>query len=109
MRRDEQLKVNDAVIKAYNTMDVEVSKEGMVFVSRLRTCTAKIYRTTNWYILESYNTVVAAIRIDTDCGFDFLRYVYGYTATSAQHISKFFKDFGKGTWGCEYTATFRDI
>lgn len=37
-------------------------------------------------VLVSYATPVALL-FDGFC-FDFLRYVYGYTATSAQHISK---------------------
>ena len=44
--------------------------------------------------LKSYSTVVAYIvkdyaNNDTIC-IDVLRYVYGYTATSAKHIAKFF-------------------
>lgn len=42
--------------------------------------------------LMSYDTVVA-YSID-GIVYDFLRYVYGYTATSAQHISKFAKYTG---------------
>ena len=37
-------------------------------------------------VLVSYSTPVALL-FDGYC-FDFLRYVYGYTATSAQHIAK---------------------
>lgn len=37
-------------------------------------------------VIVSYSTPVALI-VSGYC-FDFLRYVYGYTATSAQHISK---------------------
>ena len=64
---------------------------------KLRNCTATVleYRTSEdklVYLLKSYNTIVAMIDEDGD-GIDFLRYVYGYTATGAQHIRKFFDDY----------------
>ena len=63
---------------------------------RLRTCQAMVFEFDNCYILQSYHTLVAGIRKDTGEEFDFLRMVYGYTATSAQHIAKFFADYGNG-------------
>lgn len=52
-----------------------------------------------WILLRSYSTVVAAYNIYNNELFDFLRLVYGYTSTSAQHITKFRKyclyEFGK--------------
>lgn len=53
-----------------------------------------------YHVLTSYSTIVAVIDARTDTLYDFLRYVYGYTSTSAQHISKFSKDYGLGKWGC---------
>lgn len=44
------------------------------------------------HVLVSYRTPVALL-FDNIC-FDFLRYVYGYTATSVQHISKACKKYG---------------
>ena len=44
-----------------------------------------------YYELVSYWTVVAIIH--DDYAYDILRLVYGYTATSAQHIAKFFHDY----------------
>ena len=61
---------------------------------RLRTCQAWVYETDNYYLLRSYNTIVALIRKDNKQGYDVLRGVYGYTNTSAQHIAKFFSDYG---------------
>ena len=62
---------------------------------RLRTSQAMVFEFDDCYILQSYHTIVAGIRKDTGEEFDFLRMVYGYTATSAQHIAKFFADYGK--------------
>lgn len=62
---------------------------------RLNSCNA-------WYkvcyngdiILRSYNTIVAVIlSTNKNTCFDFSRVVYGYTATTNQHISKFAKMF----------------
>lgn len=45
-------------------------------------------------ILKSYATIVAAIpATNPDTCFDFSRVVYGYTATTSQHIDKFAKMF----------------
>lgn len=66
---------------------------------RLRSCTAYKYyfkREGTPYeivVLQSYSTVVAMAYIDEEDKrirvHDFLRIVYGYTSTSAQHIAKF--------------------
>ncbi len=70
-------------------------------ISRLRTCNAHVY---TWdfgdnfmaYALKSYETFVALVLsadgVKYSC-YDFLRYAHGYTATSSQHISKFFADY----------------
>ena len=60
---------------------------------RLRSCTAWVYETENYWILESYYTIVAVTSKHTGICYDVLRVVYGYTATSAQHIAKFAHDY----------------
>ena len=77
--------------------------------NRLRTCNAYVYETPSFYVLKSFNTVVAIIEKDTDTCYDFLRYVYGYTSTSAQHITKFDKDYGSGIYGCKERVTYREV
>ena len=71
-------------------------------VGRLRNCSAEVFKDKDCgtYYLKSYSTFVAMIA-PTGEVIDALRYVYGYTATSAQHIAKFMKDYG-GT-GKRYT------
>lgn len=83
---------------------------------RLRSCSAEVAPAMDaetgellYYVLRSYATVVAAIDVRTDTLYDFLRYVYGYTSTSAQHISKFSKDYGTGKWGCANRLTYREV
>ena len=83
---------------------------------RLRSCSAEVAPVMDaetgelmYYVLRSYNTIVAAIDVSNDTLYDFLRYVYGYTATSAQHISKFSKDYGAGKWGCTHRLTYYSV
>ena len=83
---------------------------------RLRSCSATVFDLVDdttgevlYHVLRSYNTIVAAIDVRTDTLYDFLRYVYGYTSTSAQHISKFSKDYGMGKWGCTNRLTYRYV
>ena len=74
----------------------ESSHSTPIKYKRLRTCQAMVFEFDDCYILQSYHTPVAGIRKDTLEEFDFLRMVYGYTSTSAQHIAKFFADYGVG-------------
>ena len=58
----------------------------------LGNCEALIFESDTHIWLLSYRTVVAIInKANPYTGYDVLRYTYGYTATSAQHIAKFFK------------------
>ena len=63
-------------------------------LTRLNTCQAWTYENGDFVVLISYNTEVACIDTRTGICHDYLRKVYGYTATSAQHIAKFMKNFG---------------
>lgn len=62
--------------------------------TRLNTCQAWTYENGDFAVLISYNTEIACIDMRTGICYDYLRKVYGYTATSAQHIAKFMKKFG---------------
>lgn len=61
---------------------------------RLNSCQAWTYENGDFVVLISYNTEVACIDMRTGICYDYLRKVYGYTATSAQHIAKFMKKLG---------------
>lgn len=70
--------------------------------TRLRYCKAEVFETSGYYILKSYNTIIAVIEKKSGRCYDVLRYVYGYTTTSAQHIAKFDTDYG-GFNMCRFT------
>ena len=114
MKKTEQLAINEKVVALVN--EFNSSNNYALNWRRLRSCSAEVapiidYETGEllYYALRSYRTVVAAIDINTDTLYDFLRYVYGYTSTSAQHIAKFSKDYGRGKWGCANRVTYREV
>lgn len=59
---------------------------------RLRNCNAEVAEVGRVWVLKSYRTIIAAIDENGIC-YDFLRKVYGYTASSAKQINKFCEDF----------------
>lgn len=93
MKKSEQRAINRKVeyeLEHYNgiTEPWEIKDVG-----RLRNCQAHVYETDLYYILRSYNTVVAVINKSDMALYDFSRYVYGYTSTTSQHIAKFATDY----------------
>lgn len=79
---------------------------------RLHRCTADWCIIGDWAILRSYSTIVAAYNVENGVLFDFLRLVYGYTATSAQHIAKFRNFVREKYWyqcGGLWTVTWREV
>lgn len=110
MRKQEQVKMNNFIEEVWNQAISELRNEyGTVVPVRLRSCNARVFETTHYYFLQSYKTFVACIDKEQGALVDVLRYVYGFTSTSAQHISKFEKDYGKGKWGCEARVTWREV
>ena len=116
MKKSEQLAINEQVLEfleSYRNNERHCTYEP----SRpLRSCSARVNEITDsetgellYAVLTSYNTVIAIIDYSTDTLYDFLRYVYGYTATSAQHIAKFSQDYGMGKWGCTNRLTYREV
>lgn len=109
MSKKAQIEANKEVMMAVDRFNEELNYCSNSEGKRLRSCQAYVYETPTFYVLRSYNTVVAIIEKKTDTCYDFLRGVYGYTSTSAQHISKFDKDYGRGAWGCKERVTYREV
>ena len=87
MKKSAQLAINNTVIVAYEKWSLD--REPIISSRRLNHCSAYILETANYYVLRSYQTDIAIIDKRTGIMYDFLRFVYGYTATSAQHMAKF--------------------
>lgn len=114
MKKSEQLAINQEVLSALEKF--HASHYYLDNNRKLRSCSASVADAIDcetgevlYHVLTSYNTVVAIIDVQTDTLIDFLRYVYGYTSTSAQHISKFSKDYGSGKWGCANTLRYYPV
>ena len=96
----ENLKVEEALI-AFKSDANKAEDHEFAPAMRLRKCNAYVSRIGKWLVLKSYSTIVAVIDIQTGVLYDFLRLVYGYTATSAKHISNFAHDYSvleRYTW-----------
>lgn len=110
MKKQEQEAINYVAENLYDMAYTEFKKKRLrerVIWKQLRSCQADVCETENFYILRSYNTIVAVIEKYSDICADVLRLVYGYTSTSCQHISKFRKAYGKDKWGCKIEYTYR--
>lgn len=109
MTKKEQI-ADNAIIEQYiDELNAEISVDGLLYCGRLRSCQARVYTTSHFTVLRSYNTMVAAVYRATPTAapvfIDFLRCVYGFTSTSAQHIAKFKHDYG---YDCGISYTWRD-
>ena len=72
---------------------------------KLYSCNAEIWECMGILALVSYGTPIAVYARDGSL-YDCLRVVYGYTATSAQHISKFKKWLAENNYPVQYTVRF---
>lgn len=72
---------------------------------RLYSCNAEIRECMGVLVLVSYDTPIAVLTDDLSL-YDCLRVVYGYTATSSQHISKFKKWIRENGSNVQYEVRF---
>lgn len=93
MKKADQMYINEYLQGVYSEMNHCIDIFGATKPERLNSCKAEYFRTGGYIVLRSYDTIIACIGEETGTCYDFLRYVYGYTATSAQHISKFCRKF----------------
>ena len=93
MTKEQQNSINEKVLLIKKAVDNELIY-GATGYRQLRSCQAHVMKTAHFYVLQSYNTIVAAIDAEGNI-YDFLRYVHGYTSTSAQHIAKFRNDYSR--------------
>ena len=84
------LATNDLVLSALKEYNRYTETALRTAPHRLDYSTAETFNVGSRYtVLRSYNRIVAFYDYDTDTLYDVLRYVYGYTVTSAKHIAKF--------------------
>ena len=73
---------------------------------KLYSCNAEIWECRGNLALVSYGTPIALFTADDGTLYDCLRVVYGYTATSSQHISKFKKWLAENNYPVQYAVRF---
>ena len=72
---------------------------------KLYSCNAEIWVYMGILVLVSYGTPIAVYTRDGSL-YDCLRVVYGYTATSSQHISKFKKWLAENNYPVQHFVRF---
>ena len=97
MKKENQKVVNELCNKAYGEVIDYIDRNvyNILKEYRLFNCQAKVVVYPDYICLYSYQTMVAFIDLNNDTCYDILRLVYGYTATSAKHIAKFYHKFSK--------------
>lgn len=100
MKKNEQIRVNAYVETVLRNVSPLWNERNIpIKWKKLYQCSAEWGFLGGWLVvLKSYSTIVCVYNPDTNEIFDFLRLVYGYTATSAQHIAKF-RNFCRGKFG----------
>lgn len=96
MKKVLQQNINTVCLREFNKAfdeAIDDAKAVRATKKRLRTCTAWVYETENYFLLKSYSSYIACIDKQSLVLYDVLRYEYGYTSTSAQHISKMCNDY----------------
>ena len=109
MKKERQKLINEACVNFYEWAVDLIATNDPVFIKRLNYCKAYVYAFENEYgtldyILRSYDTIVACC--SGKAAIDFSRYAYGYTATTCQHIRKFFNQYASAN--CKI-RTWRDV
>lgn len=74
---------------------------------KLYSCNAEIRECIGMIVLVSYGTPIAVYTRDGSL-YDCLRVVYGYTATSSQHISKFKKWLAENNYPIQHFVRFTE-
>lgn len=98
MKKSVQITINKLCENEYERfLDYMLKENPQKHYKQLRYCQAYVYETPCYFYLISYNTLVAFIDKENTPWrvIDVLRKVYGYTATSAQQIRKFAKDYAE--------------
>ena len=72
---------------------------------KLYSCNAWIWEFQGILVLVSYDTPIAVYAYNCSL-YDCLRVVYGYTATSSQHICKFIKWLDENNYPVNYAVRF---
>lgn len=105
MKKSEQIAMNEKAYEIFNSAIEEWHRDGESARKKLYHCQAEVIWTIHYEILCSYDTIVACIDKSSGTLVDVLRTEYGYTATSAQHITKFARQYFGSSYGFKKLVT----
>lgn len=91
MKKAEQKIINEKCMEKWAEAYEYIGKNDYK-IKPFRKCSAELIVSDKYIFLRSYRTLIAVYDIGENAVYDCLRYMYGYTATSSQHISKFYHD-----------------
>lgn len=98
MKKDEQREINQIIESEYEGMRQTLRECTKSRIGRLYSCKADMWYSGRYIILYSYESIVAFYNTTNGRLIDNLRMTYGYTVTSAQHITKFHKWLTENNW-----------
>ena len=99
MNKVEQYKINCKAVYIWKeALEQLLIEHDEITPKKLRSCQAVVYETSDYYILQSYNTLIAVIVKENNTLIDMLRREYAFSRTSVQHISKFSHDYTPYPW-----------
>lgn len=93
MKKEMQNIINEKCLEKFSEAYDYIGKHDYK-VYPFRKCSAELIKSDRYIFLRSYRTLIAVYDVEDNVVYDCLRYMYGYTATSSQHISKFYRDIG---------------
>lgn len=109
MDKFEQYQINNEALHVWKeALEQWLLEHDKITPKKLRSCQAVVYETSDYYILQSFNTLIACVIKENYILIDMLRFEYHYTNTSAQHISKFRHDYTPYPW-CYPVRTWRKV
>lgn len=110
MFKDIIINKNESEIVFYNNIEIIMYKVFRNFERScsLYHCNAEILEYKGFLVLVSYRTPIAVYAPDNATLYDCLRIAYGYTATSARHISKFSKWLAENNYPVQEFVRFRN-
>lgn len=102
MKKSEQIAINERCIEHEFFANNQLNLVQNPNWKQIRKCQAWYTTTDDYYILKSYNTIVAAIFKPTKVCYNFMRHSFDFTTladsnnpgfTTTQHVHKFMKEY----------------
>lgn len=91
MKKEMQNIINEKCLEKFNEAYEYIGKHDYK-IYPFRKCSAELIKSDKYIFLRSYRTLIAVYDVEENVVYDCLRYMYGSTNTSNQHIWRFYHD-----------------